>query len=351
MSIPLQVLFVAASQFDTAPLLHALQQYGYNPSGERVENFAGMAAALARRRWEVIISDCLMPSFSAFAALALYRQHGLEAPFIVVSSTHGEDCAIKVMQAGAHDFLTTDNLTRLGPVIERELRDAEVRLACKRAQGALRKANEDLEAKIAERTRAFTRANAELKKANHKLEKISREDALTGLLNRRVILEAAAAEWTRWLRCVSPFSVMIIDVDNFKAVNDRYGHLTGDRVLALIGGAIPRSLRAADKVGRYGGEEFVIVMPETGIDGALAAARNLVRQIRQLRLRTDDLCIQVTVSIGVAASSLDDKDLDGMLHRADTALYTAKRQGKDRVVVSEQQLNVLPELLAGELYL
>jgi diguanylate cyclase (GGDEF)-like protein len=350
MSIPLQVLFVAASQFDTTPLLRVLQQYGYDPVLKRVETFASMQAALDCQTWDVIISDCLMSSFSAFAALALCRARGIEAPFIVVSGTHGEECAVKVMQAGAHDFLTKDHLLRLGPVVERELREAEVRRICRRAQTALRKGNENLEAKIAERTRAFMRANLELKKANHKLEKISREDALTGLLNRRVILEVAAAEWARWLRYVSPFSVMIIDIDNFKAINDRYGHLTGDKVLALIGSAIPRSLRAVDKAGRYGGEEFVIVMPETGIDGALIAARNLIEQIRQLRLRTDDLCIQVTVSIGVATVSLDDKDLDCILHRADTALYTAKRQGKDRVKVSEQQLNVLPELLASRAY-
>ncbi|MGH7602275.1 MAG: GGDEF domain-containing protein, partial [bacterium] len=94
----------------------------------------------------------------------------------------------------------------------------------------------------------------------------------------------------------------------------------------------------------------VIVMPETGIDGALAAAHNLIHNIRLLRLRTDDLCVQVTVSIGMATVSLDDKDLDGILHRADKALYMAKRQGKDRVMVSEQQLNVLPELLASGAY-
>ncbi len=350
MSIPLQVLFVAASQVDTTSLLHVLQQYGYNPVFERVDAFAGMQTALDRLDWDVIISDDLMPDFSAFTALALCRERGLETPFIVVSSTQGEECAIKIMQAGAHDFLTKENLIRLGPVVERELREAEVRRVCKRAQAALRKANEDLEAKFAERTRALMRANTELKKANHKLEKISREDALTGLLNRRVILEEAAAEWTRWLRYVSPFSVMIIDIDNFKAINDLYGHLTGDKVLALIGSAIPRSLRAEGKVGRYGGEEFVIVMPETGIDGALAAAHNLIHNIRLLRLRTDDLCVQVTVSIGMATVSLDDKDLDGILHRADKALYMAKRQGKDRVMVSEQQLNVLPELLASGAY-
>jgi diguanylate cyclase (GGDEF)-like protein len=350
MSIPLQVLFVAASQFDKAPLVRVLQQYGYDAALEQVETFASMQAALDCQSWDVIVSDCLMPGFSAFAALSLCRERGLETPFIIVSSAPGEEYVVQIMQAGAHDFLNKDNLMRLGPVVERELREAEVRRVCKRAQAALRKANEDLEAKFAERTRALVRANTELKKANHKLEKISREDALTGLLNRRVILEAAAAEWTRWLRYVSPFSVMIIDIDNFKAINDLYGHLTGDKVLALMGGAIPRSLRAVDKAGRYGGEEFVIVMPETGIDGALTAARNLIEQIRQLRLRTDDLCIQVTVSIGVATVSLDDKDLDCILHRADTALYTAKRQGKDRVMVSEQQLNVLPELLASEAY-
>lgn len=347
MSIPFRVLIVEDSKDDAVLLLRELRHTGYEPAFERVDTPVAMKAALDKQTWDVVIADYVIPGFGALAALAMIKEHGLDLPFIILSGAVGEDTAVAAMKAGAHDFLTKGNLARLGPAIERELRDAEMRRTCKQAQEALRQANEDLEAKIAERTRELVHANLQLKKVNHKLVKMSREDALTGLLNRRVILEIAAAEWTRWLRYVAPFSVMIIDLDDFKFVNDRYGHLIGDKVLTLMANTLNRSMRAVDKVGRYGGEEFVVIMPETGIDGAIGAGKNLLHNIRQMRLRTDDLSIRVTASIGVATVSLDDKSLDSVLHRADTALYMAKRQGKDRVVVSEQQLNVLPELLTA----
>ncbi|MDZ7289285.1 MAG: diguanylate cyclase [candidate division KSB1 bacterium] len=347
MSIPLRVLLIEDSQDDAALLLQELQRCGYDPEFERVDTLAAMNAALDKQAWDVIIAEYAMPRFNALAALALYRERGIDEPFIIVSGAVGEEAAVAAMKAGAHDFLTKNNLARLGLAIQRELQDAEVRRACKRAEAALQKANEDLEAKVAERTRDLRRANLQLKKANHKLKKMSREDSLTGLLNRRVILERATAEWLRWQRYVSPFSIMIIDVDDFKSINDSHGHLAGDQVLKLLANTIRRSIRAVDMVGRYGGEEFVVVMPETDSAGALAASKNLMHNIRQMRLHTDDLNIRITVSIGIATVSLEDKDFDQLLQRADTALYAAKHKGKDRVMVSERNVCVVSGTIAN----
>jgi len=334
MSIPLRILLVEDSHDDALLLLHELRRCDYDPVFERVEAPAAMQAALDGQTWDVIIADYSLPRFSAMAALELCKERGIDAPFIIVSGTVGDEKAVAAMKAGAHDFLAKGNLARLGPAIGRELQDVEVRRACKRAEAALQKANEELEAKVAERTRALVHSNLQLRKAIHKLRRLSREDALTGLLNRRMILERATAEWARWRRYVSAFSIMIIDADDFKSINDRYGHLAGDQVLRLIAATIKRSIRAVDLVGRLGGEEFVVVMPETSAEGALAASQNIMSNIRQSRLRTDDFNIHATVSIGIATVSLDDKNFDCVLQRADVALYAAKRQGKDRAVVS-----------------
>lgn len=331
---PLRVLVIEDSPDDAALLLHELRRCGYDPVATRIDSLTTMQTALTESNWDVIIADYSLVQFSAMAALELCKVHAVDAPFIIVSSLVGDEKAVAALKAGAHDFLEKSNLSRLGPAIERELQDAEVRRACKRAEAALQKANEELEAKIDERTRALVRANLKLRKAIYKLKKLSREDALTGLLNRRMILERATAEWVRWRRYVSAFSIMIIDADNFKSINDRYGHLVGDQVLRSIANTIKRSIRSVDMVGRLGGEEFVVVMPETSAEGALAASQNLMSHIRQARLRTDDFVIQMTVSIGIATVSLDDKNFDAVLQRADVALYAAKRQGKDRAVVS-----------------
>jgi diguanylate cyclase (GGDEF)-like protein len=334
MRLPLRVLLIEDSQDDALLMLQELRRCEYDPLAERADTLAAMQAALAKQTWDIIIADYSLPRFSAMAALALCKEREIDAPFIIVSGAVGEEKAVAAMKAGAHDFLAKNNLARLGPAIQRELQDAEIRRACKRAEAALQQANEELEAKVAARTRALVRANLKLRKAIHKLKRLSREDALTGLLNRRMILERATAEWMRWRRYVSAFSIMIIDADDFKAINDRYGHLIGDQVLKLIAGTIKRSIRAVDLVGRLGGEEFVVVMPETSAEGALAASQNIMANIRQARLRTDDFTISMTVSIGIASVSPDDKNFDSVLQRADVALYAAKRQGKDRAVVS-----------------
>lgn len=331
---PLRVLLIEDSPAAALLLLHELHRCGYDPVHTRVDSLTTLQAALATQSWDIIITDYSLTQFNATAALALCKERTIDAPFIIVSSAVGDENAVAAMKAGAHDFLAKSNLARLGPTIERELREVEVRRACKRAEAALQKANEELEAKVEARTQALVRTNLKLRHAIHKLKRLSREDALTGLLNRRMILERATGEWARWRRYVSAFSLMIIDADDFKAVNDRYGHIAGDQVLKLIAHTIKRSIRTVDLVGRLGGEEFVVVMPETSAEGALAAGQNIMSNIRQSPMRTDDFNIPVTVSIGIATVSLDDKAFDSVLQRADVALYAAKRQGKNRAVVS-----------------
>ncbi|HEX4266156.1 MAG TPA: PAS domain S-box protein [Verrucomicrobiae bacterium] len=131
MTRPLRVLLVEDSENDAALLELALQRTGFSTQCERVETGEGLAAALERSEWDVVIADYVMPQFDGLSALALVKEKGLDLPFIIVSGHITDDTAVAAMKAGAHDYVMKDNLTRLGPAVERELRDAEVRRARK----------------------------------------------------------------------------------------------------------------------------------------------------------------------------------------------------------------------------
>jgi len=150
----------------------------------------------------------------------------------------------------------------------------------------------------------------------------------SGVLSDKLL---ATAELARYRRYGGAFAILVIDVDNFKAFNDRYGHVEGDRVLHAVARAMSRSIRTSDQIGRYGGEEFLIMLTQTTAAGALAAAVHITDAVRQERLDIEGHTIPLTVSIGVAAARPDDRVVEDVVRRADAALYDAKRAGKDRV--------------------
>jgi len=138
MTIPIRVLFVEDSEDDAVLLLRELRRGGYGPVFERVDTHEAMVSALDRQAWDIIIADYVMPRFSGLAALKLVKERGLETPFIIVSGKIGEEVAVEAMRAGAHDYIIKNNLVRLVPAIDRELREAEVRRERKRAEQKLR---------------------------------------------------------------------------------------------------------------------------------------------------------------------------------------------------------------------
>jgi len=167
-----------------------------------------------------------------------------------------------------------------------------------------------------------------------RLVKLATTDPLTGMMNRRSFLEAAELELRRSTRYGRPLSVLMIDVDHFKSVNDRFGHDVGDRVLIALAQACRRTVREVDLVARLGGEEFAILAPETALANAGLLGERLRAAISALEVPTPTGILRITASIGVASRSADPTDsFAEILKRSDLALYEAKGTGRDRVVL------------------
>ena len=173
-----------------------------------------------------------------------------------------------------------------------------------------------------------------IQKANERLEHLAITDGLTGLYNHRYFRQRLEDEFERAHRYSLPLSCMILDIDNFKRVNDTYGHLNGDIVLRGIAETAQGSVRKSDIVARYGGEEFVVIMPQTSLEGARAQAERVRRETAAQSFENFPEGVRITISIGVAVYDPETMlDCEVMLRIADGALYQAKREGKNRVVV------------------
>ena len=168
-----------------------------------------------------------------------------------------------------------------------------------------------------------------------RLERLSRYDSLTGLLNRRAIDELLAQEAQRARRLSGRLSVLMIDIDHFKRINDSQGHGVGDRALQHLAAVMRSQLRGIDHLSRWGGEEFLAVLPATREADAMVMAERLADRVRSLPLVNDDIRLALTASIGVAEWAGPDDTVPQLLARADAALYQAKRNGRDQVRAAE----------------
>ncbi len=180
---------------------------------------------------------------------------------------------------------------------------------------------------------ALTIQRAHLLKKAQLLEQLAMTDSLTGLHNRRQFLELAALEFQRARRYRHPLSVLMLDIDGFKQVNDTYGHAVGDQILQIVSTRCRKSLRDIDLLGRYGGDEFVVLLPEDDLNGARNAAERLCRYVAATSVDTDRGLLNITLSLGAAALAEGDADVASLLNRADAALYRAKNAGRNRVEV------------------
>ncbi|MFZ0449624.1 MAG: diguanylate cyclase [Desulfatiglandaceae bacterium] len=254
---------------------------------------------------DLVITDVKMPRKDGLAVLKEVKEAKSDIDVIILTGHSDEATAIECLQSGAYDYL-------LKPV-------------------------EDIEVLLIAVNRAIHKRNLELKNKDllRQLEEMAIRDPLTGLYNFRQLHVSLDQEMTRSQRYGHSFCVFIVDVDHFKAVNDNYGHLFGDHVLKKLGEIMQRALRNTDRLFRYGGEEFFVLMPETSQEEASTVADRIMDAIRTHTFICDEKGAKITVSIGGAGFPFQSIDNVELIKLADQALYKAKESGRDRIVFSE----------------
>ncbi len=251
------------------------------------------------------ILDCLMPGLSGLELCELIRTRTQGYVYTLLLSVHDRKSdVLKGFELGADDYLCK-------PFEELELR-ARI--------------------KVGER---IIRTQEELIEAREALKFEASHDPLVRLWNHRAILDLLRTELSRAKRLLTPLSVFFADLDSFKLVNDKYGHLVGDDVLRSAAERVSSTVREYDLVGRYGGEEFLVVLPNCNAEAAREVAERVRVHIAEGPVVTVPMQVQITVSIGVSQWR-SGQEVHDLLHRADLAMYQAKRNGRNRVEVDNQ---------------
>lgn len=423
----LRLLIVETSPADTGALLQALRAQGFVVSATNAGTPEALRAALGTTDCNVILCGSPVAGCPAVAALAIAKELRPDVPFIVVSAQPDLNVAVGLIKLGAHDYVKSQELVRLGPVIERELRDAELRRQQHETENKLHESRAlfraivenvgDLVAVLdtegrrvynnpayaalfrerdiregsssfaeihpedRERIRSVFRKTVETgigecaefrfvlkdgsirfmesdgrairdaggrvskvvvvsrditeqKRLEAELREMAATDMLTGLPNRRHFIGQLEQETARVHRDVEhSASVLMIDIDHFKRVNDSCGHVAGDAVLRNLAAAMRQELRRVDTLGRIGGEEFAIILPGAALGDAELFAERLRNKVAETAVKHGGQRLSVTISIGVSEIHAADNSADDVLGRADRALYCAKEGGRNRVVV------------------
>ena len=199
-----------------------------------------------------------------------------------------------------------------------------------------------LEEQVAQRTAELAQKQTELVAANQRLSELATLDALTGAMNRREFLAIAENELLRTRRTRRPFTLLLIDVDRFKAVNDTYGHGAGDIALRTLVSALTNQLRRGDHIARYGGEELIVLLSETDLDASRSLAERLRVTAQALTITYENRKLSITISIGVAEAN-SSEPIDDVIRHADEALYRAKNAGRNRVAYSTPPADESPK--------
>jgi len=255
---------------------------------------------------EVVICDIVMPGMDGFEFLREMKSQDdyRDIPVVLLTGQESVEKKIKGLDMGASDYL-------LKPFDPGELiARVKVQLKVKRLQD-------------------------ELKVAKQRYKELSLTDYLTQIFNRRHFMELFDLEFSRSMRYGHPLSLVIFDLDDFKHINDNFGHLQGDKVLRQLSDLVKSEIRSYDVFARYGGEEFVLMLPQTPVEGAFPVAEKIREKLEKFKFEGLGRG-EVTISIGVSTYPHDDiQDSKDLISAADTALYEAKENGKNQVVVSK----------------
>ena len=258
-----------------------------------------------QNKYPVVMLDWMMPGMDGIDVCCAIRdmENGNVCYIIMNSAREGSNSISEALKAGANDYISkmTDSI--------------------------------ELKARIGVGVRT-AQLEMELVELNRRLKYLVRTDSLTGLLNHAAILKELEIELDRGRRDSTSTSVLMLDLDKFKAINDTYGHQAGDQVLIRFSGKLVGKCRSFDRIGRYGGEEFLIVLPRTRNNEAILIAERIRLEIEDMNLDNIIKGLRITCSIGTCTAALSEQHSTALVSAADASLYRAKEAGRNCVISS-----------------
>ena len=287
----LNLLLIEHSDRDAAEILRTLAALGHHVHVQRTDTAEALVAALSRTHWDLVIADYTSAAIGAERGLGIVREHAGEVPFIFISSASGEEAAVEAMRIGAQDYILKDSLGRLGPAIERELREAAIR--------------------------------RERQRQSDRVAYLAYHDELTDLPNRTLLNDRLHQGILAAKREARPLALLAVDLDGFKEINDSLGHHAGDRVLQVVAARLRSILRESDTVARLGGDEFAVLLPHTDVAGAELAATKILQEL-EVPMLVEDRPLTVRGSIGIAVFPEHGTGEQELLQKSDLAMYVAK---------------------------
>ncbi|TAE54710.1 MAG: GGDEF domain-containing response regulator [Nostocales cyanobacterium] len=303
MNQEIRILIVEDNPDDAELIVLELETVGYQISYQQVDNAQAMKAVISSQAWDVIITDYSMPSFSAFSALDIVKSFNLDIPFIVVSGSIGEETAVELMRNGAHDYLLKNNLTRLAPVIERELREAKIRY--------------------------------ERKSAIEKVEFLAYYDELTKLPNRYAFLQNLQT----YINHSHKFTVVFIEVEQYRQIKYGFGHIKSESLIFNVAKRLQFNLHPSDFLARIGKDEFAVIITHTDNHNDIQTIAAEINSIIDPPFDLEGLMMYASVTIGLVDYSFNFQDAEEFLRAAEIANHNAKVQGlKNLAVCYHQQM-------------
>lgn len=314
----IKILHVEDEEIIHRAIMRFISKKGLPYNVDRAARCSEAMERLENCKYDIVLLDYLLPDGTGLDLLEKIK----DVPVIFLTGSEDPTVAVKAMKNGAYDYLIKElGLLELLPVsIDKTLKEAR-----------MEREHREMEERIAAQNAELAAKNEELARLYEETKFCSLHDPLTGVGNRRFMESMMEKSIETAKRYDKPLSLIMFDIDHFKRYNDTCGHDMGDKVLAKTAGIVSKGLRSADSIFRYGGEEFIILLPEIHLKDAYDVAERLRNNVESEA--------GITISLGISTLDKETHGFEMLIKKADKALYRAKENGRNRVEIEERQAN------------